>query len=61
MVNILHLVQDHWAGTLVPIGFALGCYFVHRIIVKANKSDKRHLFTYSLSPPVDLSYWWKCF
>ncbi|XP_012505899.1 PREDICTED: NADH dehydrogenase [ubiquinone] 1 beta subcomplex subunit 1 [Propithecus coquereli] len=26
MVNLLHLVCDHWVYVLVPMGFVFGCY-----------------------------------
>ncbi|XP_045409587.1 NADH dehydrogenase [ubiquinone] 1 beta subcomplex subunit 1-like [Lemur catta] len=29
MVNLLHLVRDHWVHVLVPVGFVFGCY-LHR-------------------------------
>uniref|UniRef100_A0A670HK41 NADH dehydrogenase [ubiquinone] 1 beta subcomplex subunit 1 n=1 Tax=Podarcis muralis TaxID=64176 RepID=A0A670HK41_PODMU len=51
MVNILHLVRDHWAVTLVPIGLVLGCYFDRKKDEKMSLfGNKSKLFQRELKP-----------
>ncbi|XP_032996817.1 NADH dehydrogenase [ubiquinone] 1 beta subcomplex subunit 1 isoform X1 [Lacerta agilis] len=57
MVNILHLVRDHWAITLVPIGFVLGCYLDRRNDEKmALFRNKSKLFQRELKPGEEVTW-----
>ncbi|XP_032998413.1 NADH dehydrogenase [ubiquinone] 1 beta subcomplex subunit 1-like [Lacerta agilis] len=57
MVNILHLVRGHWAVTLVPIGFVLGCYLDRRNDEKmALFRNKSKLFQRELKPGEEVTW-----
>nr|XP_060612561.1 NADH dehydrogenase [ubiquinone] 1 beta subcomplex subunit 1 [Anolis sagrei ordinatus] len=57
MVNILQLVRDHWALTLVPIGFVVGCYFDRRNDEKLSFfRNKSKLYHRELKPGEEVTW-----
>ncbi|XP_053232571.1 NADH dehydrogenase [ubiquinone] 1 beta subcomplex subunit 1 isoform X1 [Podarcis raffonei] len=57
MVNILHLVREHWALSLVPIGFVLGCYLDRKNDEKmALFRNKSKLFQRELKPGEEVTW-----
>ncbi|XP_025033512.1 NADH dehydrogenase [ubiquinone] 1 beta subcomplex subunit 1 [Python bivittatus] len=54
MINIIHLVRDHWGVALFPIGFMVGWYFDNRNDEKlAIFRNKSKLFQRELKPDED--------
>ncbi|XP_042294744.1 NADH dehydrogenase [ubiquinone] 1 beta subcomplex subunit 1 [Sceloporus undulatus] len=57
MVNIIQIVRDHWAATLVPIAFVVGCYFDRRNDEKlALYRNKSKLFQRELKPGEEVTW-----
>ncbi|KAJ7345115.1 hypothetical protein JRQ81_001065 [Phrynocephalus forsythii] len=57
MANILQLVRDHWAVSLVPLGFLVGWYFDRRNDEKlALYRNKSKLFERPLKPGEDVTW-----